>query len=118
MIRPLVYVAGPFTSSDHETQTRNVVAAVVEGYKVRALGAVPVVPHIAILPPAVATPEEAWSAAMAECLPLLQACAAVFAIPGWEKSRGARVEVVQAGEVGIPVFHDLETLGAFLRRSA
>ena len=118
MIRRLVYVAGKFTDKDPDAQARNIVAAVVEGYRVRGLGAVPVVPHLAILPPLHADPEAVWVEAMAECMPLLKSCAAVYAIPGWEKSRGAKAEVLAAGEFGIPVFFDLPRLQSWLGRTA
>ena len=118
MIRRLVYVAGKFTDKDPDAQTRNVVAAVVEGYRVRGVGAVPVVPHVTILPPLHADPEAVWVEAMAECKALLKACAAVYAIPGWENSRGAKDEVLAAGEWGIPVFFDLGRLQAWLGRTA
>lgn len=48
-------------------------------------------------------------------LALLQRCDAVMAIPGWEESEGAQVEVIQAESWEIPVFTDYECLEEYLR---
>lgn len=84
---PRVYVAGPYTHPDPEMVALNIGVATELGVAVRRLGLVPLVPHIAIPGDGVG-----WKAAMLECLSHLQTCDFTLLAPGWEGSRGARVE--------------------------
>jgi len=45
---------------------------------------------------------------------MLRCCEAVLALPNWRSSRGAREEVDEAGQLGIPVYLSLRELRAKL----
>ncbi len=45
-------------------------------------------------------------------LRMLQYCDAVFALPNWEESEGAKAEIEEARRLGKPVFHSLDELPA------
>lgn len=117
MKRKLVYVAGKYTAPTPEEEMANIIYAKEWGHRVEALGgAVAFVPHIGILQPA-GSGLQAWNEAMAKCLPILGRCDAIFLTPGGENSRGSILEHTFATEEGIPIFHSLETLDAFLKAS-
>lgn len=107
-MRPLVYVSGPYTASTPEQLARNIEMAKQAGLKVRALGLVPIVPHLAILndDPKVFT----YDNAMAECLEILDRCDAVLMMEGWRESHGAQRECSVALRAGILVFFSLAEL--------
>lgn len=44
-----------------------------------------------------------WHAAMKRSILRMLSCDGVYLLPGWQRSRGARLEVFIAGEVGIPL---------------
>jgi hypothetical protein len=44
-----------------------------------------------------------WKGAMRRAIRLMLACDGVALLPDWKKSRGAKIEVRLAGEIGIPV---------------
>lgn len=114
MTKKLIYIAGPYTADTAEGIAANVAAAVAVGLQVRAMGLVPVVPHIAIVP----GPGLSWDAAMAECLAILDRCDGVFFIHGWEQSRGARREAIRATCRSLPVFDHLDHLRAWAEAAA
>ena len=41
---------------------------------------------------------------------MLNACNAVFALPNWERSKGAKEEINEANKRGIPVYYSLKEL--------
>ena len=43
---------------------------------------------------------------------MLQCCDAVFALPNWEESEGARAEIDEAKRLGKPIFYSLDELPA------
>ncbi len=48
-----------------------------------------------------------WEEYMAECLNALKKCDAIYLIPNWTRSKGAKIEVYRALELGLH-FMDLE----------
>jgi hypothetical protein len=54
-------------------------------------------------PAALGLPVDGWSAAMREALTLMLKSNGVAVLPGWRKSRGAKIEVRLARGLGIPV---------------
>lgn len=105
-----VYVAGPIGANDEGRSVR-VRAAIDAGEKIRRAGMFPFIPHIA----------EEWSKIHEhtyECWmryddAWLVVSEAVFRVPG--HSPGADREVARAAELGIPVFHDFDSLVAWGR---
>jgi hypothetical protein len=100
----VIYVAGPFSSPIPAQQSLNIHDAVRFGQKVRALGFIPLVPHVAILP--TGTTEAEYEAALAECFELLSRSDALVLMPTWRKSPGAIREREFAEQLGLPVFMD------------
>lgn len=109
----LVYIAGPYTGATREAVEANISAAVDVGLEVAKLGASPVIPHSNTSHPQFEELQdyEFWLAATAK---LLTRCDALLTTANWEQSRGARGEVLLARERGIPVFHTLGDLRAWL----
>jgi len=48
-------------------------------------------------------PSAGWEACMRKDIPRLCTCDAILLLPGWEKSRGARLEALIARELGLMV---------------
>ncbi len=107
--KPLVYVAGPYTS-DPVAGTR---AAVHAAEQAERLGAAVVIPHLSLLWDCIShAPADRW---YERDLYLLARCDAVLRLPG--SSEGADREVRFARGRGIPVFHaggDLSDLGDWI----
>lgn len=112
--KPVVYVAGAYTAKNPALIEKNIERAKAVGLQVRAMGCVPLVPHIAILPAS----DLSWDLAMQECLEILSRCCAVLMTEGWSESRGARLEHDMAKDWGIPVAHSLEELRTLVESGA
>lgn len=107
-MQPLIYVSGPYTAPTSDELAQNIKRAKLTGLKVRAVGFVPIVPHLAILndDPRVFT----YDKAMNECLEILGRCDAILMMDGWQESRGACIEHEAAIFAGIPVCYDVSDL--------
>lgn len=125
----LVYVAGSFSATKDEirrieerTHTRaefdvevrkcvdaNIARAVARGLEVARIGLFPVIPHANTAHPDFekVQPYPFWIDGTME---LLFRCDVLVTVPGWEASSGARGEVGQAGEMKMPVFHEIAEL--------
>lgn len=117
-MRPLIYVSSPYTAGSSELVAANVERACAYGAQVRSVGAVPLVPHSAVLPFPAMTIQDAWGPAMAECLRMLEPCDAILMCPGWERSRGCRVEHSQAISWGIRVVYSVAEVRAMVEAVA
>ena len=117
-MRKLVYISAPFTATSPEIEQANIARAVEMGRQVRTLNASPLIPHTSVLQPQHRDAEVIWSEAMQDCLCLLAHCDVMLLLPGWESSRGCRLELLQAEEWGIPVYHSLRDLQAAIERAA
>lgn len=114
MTSRIIYIAGPYTAATPEEISAHTAAACEWGRKVRALGLVPLVPHVAICPESGLT----WRKAMDECLPILNRCDGILMIPGWDRSKGALAEWDFANENAIPIFEDLAELKTWAEEAA
>ncbi len=89
-----VYVSGPMTGIEHFNHPAFEAACEIlrlAGYEAES-------PHWA--------PElESWEAYMRHDLALLLGCDAIALLPGWEHSRGARLERLVAEALGLPVWY-------------
>jgi hypothetical protein len=92
-----IYVAGPMTDIlDLNFPAFNSAAAAL-----RAAG-------WEVLNPAEINPDHtmAWADCMRRDLAALVTCDAIQLLPGWENSRGARLEWIVADKLGLEVLHD------------
>lgn len=99
-VKPLLYIAGPYSSGDQIVNSRN---AIDWGQEFWETGLVtPIIPHLNIAwHLAFLHPLEYW---YTYDLALLAHCHALFRIKG--VSLGADAEVAEAQKLGLPVFHD------------
>jgi hypothetical protein len=107
----VVYIAGPFSGATGWDVERNIRRAEELSLQVSCLGASPMCPHTNTRFFNGTHTYEFWIAATSA---LLSKCDAVIFTPDWHKSSGARKEHEQALRESIPVFYDLDTLGAWL----
>lgn len=109
-----IYCAGPYSHPEPQEVEANVRAACAAGLALRAVGLVPVIPHIAVPAEPEATPAEQWTIAMRECLSHLRSCDAIVLLPGYENSRGACIELdlCRRGVPGYPrlIFHSVQAV--------
>lgn len=105
-LRRRVYVSGPLTLGDRETNVRQ---AVITGLGLIYHGYAPLIPHLThYADPQGDIAHEVW---MEVCLPWVAASHALLRLPG--TSVGADAEVAEAEVRGIPVFHSLQALVDF-----
>lgn len=110
--RPLLYVAGPMTSSGNPYL--NVREGVLAGRRAAHLGWVPFIPHLSAVG-AMIDGHADWEEALEYDYAIIQRAAALLLLPG--PSLGAEAELDLAAYLGLPVFggvHDLPTAAAFI----
>lgn len=110
----VIYVAGKLTGPNNFEISRNVCAAEDVAMEVVKLGAVPLIPHAntGLIFFGTAT-EDFWYEGTLE---LLRRCDAVLMVPGWEASKGAKLEFEEAGRRKIPIFTTPADLKAWLEK--
>ena len=106
----LLYISHKITNPDPTLQAKNLEGAGLWADRLFRQGFICYGPWNVREAPPYATPEEAWDHAMAQCLPLVDLCEAVFMAPGWENSRGCAVEMQRALSSGKPVFFSVDDL--------
>lgn len=105
MSRIKVYISGPMTGRKDLNEFEFRQAA----DKLTSDGFVPVVPHDLFIPLNKDTyldDEKIWSMAMRADIKALMDCDAVYTLHDWVESRGAKIEVHLAYDLGIPVCQD------------
>ena len=106
--KPRVYVAGPYTTPDPDTNVRTAVRAADELLKI---GCTPFVPHLTHLWNQISP--KGWREWIDYDLEWVAACHALLRLPG--VSPGAELEVQFALKMGIPVFHSLAEVDEWVR---
>lgn len=103
-MKPLVYIAGPYSKPDPVLNTRRAIDA---GMRLWDTGkATPLIPHLSLLAHLVSPrPEETWYALDLE---QLGRCDAVWRLPG--ESVGADAEELHASGRGIPVLDSFDAI--------
>lgn len=112
---PLVYCAAPYRAPTGWGIDCNIQRARQAGADVARLGAMPVVPHANTAHYDGLASDSFW---LLGTLALLERCDAIYLVPGWERSSGARAECDYAEQHGKPIFSELDVLGAWVERFA
>lgn len=107
----VVYVAGPFRGASHWAIAENIRNAERLALEVWRLGAAALCPHANTAHFQDAAPDNVW---LDGDLALLSRCDALVTTPDWQRSTGARAEVDFAATRGIPVFHEISELAAWI----
>lgn len=55
-------------------------------------------------------PDENWYTAMGICLQSLESCDAIFMLPCYTDSKGAKIELKTAKSMGIQIYYNLEEI--------
>jgi hypothetical protein len=106
----VVFVCGPFTAHNAWDIECNIRRAEEVAYHVAMVGASPLCPHANTrFFEGTMTPEFWYSATME----LMKRCDALITVEGWERSKGARREIDEAGHR--PVFNTIGALDSWLR---
>ena len=106
-----VFIAGAYWSSDSNEIERNIELAEQHSIKLWNRGYKAFCPHLNTRRFEVKT--KADEKAYREFdMRMLQCCDAVFALPNWEESEGAKAEIDEAKRLGKPVFYSLDELPA------
>jgi len=126
MTRPILYISGPYSAGNGRSVTDNI--AVARRYAVAAAkaGWMPFTPHLNTAGFEIDCPEishQEWLDGDIAILRLLpRAHAAVLLLPGWEQSKGARLERDWAIHLNLEVFdppatpEEIPPAAAFRRR--
>jgi hypothetical protein len=110
-MRERVYVAGPYSKGD---VAENVHKAFKAANDLADLGFAPFVPHFTHFWHLMfERPYEFWLELDNQ---FLSCCQALLRLPG--ESNGADKEVALARKLGIPVFHDIDSLDAYFHRAS
>ena len=114
MINKLIYIAGPFRGPNSWEMEQNIRRAEEVSLEVWKLGAPAICPHCNNRFFQGVCPEETWAAGD---LLILERCDAIFMGPKWDRSEGARKEMVHAIMKGLPVFFTIEALKEWLENA-
>lgn len=114
----IVYVAGPYRTNSEFGSTafgreKNIAAAREVGARLARAGHLPVIPHANTAQFDGLNTDEFFLEATLE---LMVRCDAVFLMPNWESSAGARAEKAEAEALGLPVFTTIAELDALRTR--
>lgn len=91
---PTTYISGPMTG--HEDFNRKAFHEAAD--RLRDLG------HQVVNPADVELPDARWEDYMRLDIRLMLLCDQVVVLPGWHESRGARLEVAIATQIGLPIY--------------
>ena len=111
-MRPIAYVAGPFRHNNPQQVAAHVLTAQAAALMLAAAGCAAYVPH-ANIGYGLGLIDE--SDAEGVNMTFLALSDAVFVLPGWRLSVGAKAEVKYARERGIPIFASKEGICDWLR---
>lgn len=108
----IVYVAGPYSNPDPAIRSVNVNQAMFYTAKLTEMGLWCFSPILNSNFPG--ADDASWEHWLTGDLRLLAACDAIYLMPRWELSRGARREHQEAAHLKLPAFFNLNTIKACL----
>jgi hypothetical protein len=116
----LVYVAGPYRTNSEFGSTAfgreaNIFHAREAGARLAKAGHMPIIPHANTAQFDGLNTDEFFLDATLE---LMLRCDAVFLMPNWQDSTGARAEKEEAEQLGLPVYTSIAELDAHRARMA
>lgn len=98
-----LYVAGPITDPDMAVVRQRCEDACRAGMRIVEAGHSVYVPHWSgLLPESFEIPHERW---LEQDFEWLDGCGGIVLLPGWENSKGAKMELARAQHFGLKVFH-------------
>jgi hypothetical protein len=103
----VVYVCGPYMAASEKDVLANIAKAEAAALMLWRAGFTVICPHLNA--PRVVSRD----VALAGDLKLLRRCDALWMLPGWPRSEGAKAEFLEAKHRGLPTFDVLETLQAW-----
>jgi len=108
MTRPILYIAGPYSAGDGRTVAENIAVARAHAVAAARRGWMPLTPHLNTAHFEVDCPEIPNDEWIEGDLTILRSLgprtAAVLMLPGWEESKGARLERDWAIHLNLEVF--------------
>lgn len=111
---PVIYVAGRFRGSTTWRVEQNVRHAETHSLKVWKAGAVALCPHTNTRFFDKEAPDEIWLDGTME---LLRRSDAIYLIPGWQRSSGARTELREARKLGLVVLKSEREMAIWVRKT-
>ena len=114
-MRPLVFISGPFSAPDYFAVIENVRRAIRWGVAALDLGGIPVIPHLSMLFELEEERRRTANFWYDYSLEVLERCDILFLMPGWKRSRGARLERERAEDLKIPIAWDYWSLREHIR---
>lgn len=111
----VVYVAGPYRASTEYEVLLNIQAAERLALQVWQAGAACICPHKNTAFFGGAADDNVW---LTGDLEIIRRCDALVCTSNWQSSIGAKGEVALAHSLGIPVFHGIKELQAWLASQA
>ena len=113
-LRRVVYVAGPYSAPTHTGIAANILAARECAMKVWQAGAAAICPHLNTHSHFEVDSGLTYQDYMDGDFEILKKCDAVFMMPTWEQSKGAKMEHEFARQHFIPILFSLDTLKSWL----
>lgn len=107
----LIYIAGPFRAKTPWLIEQNIRKAEELALKVWEIGGAALCPHAASRFYQHSCPDPVF---LEGTLEMMRRCDAVIVTNGWSQSEGTKLEIQEAGTLGIPVFYDLDSLRTWL----
>jgi hypothetical protein len=108
---PVIYLAGPYSGEDPWEVEQNVRRAEYVAYELEALGACVVCPHTNTRFQDRRTP---YKQKIRTTLAAMRRCDAVYMLPSWHLSSGARGEHDEAKRRGMVQLYDLASAGTYI----
>ncbi|MEM5811911.1 MAG: DUF1937 family protein [Candidatus Aenigmatarchaeota archaeon] len=109
--KPLkIYISGPYSGNTPREVNNNVVEAINYYLIILKKGHFPYLPHLTHYPYIYSKEEIPYIVWLIQDAIWLRECDAIFMMPGWEKSRGAKFEHWAAQKIGKKIFYNIDEI--------